>query len=64
MIHRWEGWLRVIWGHFLGCAGPRGLSGEGAEGVAPHHAGWAGSGLQLMTGVLEGREHYAPAPGQ
>lgn len=50
MIHRWEGWLRVIWGHFLGNAGPRGLSGEGAEDVAPHHAGWAGSGLQLMTG--------------
>lgn len=50
MIHRWEGWLRVIWGHFLGCAGPRGLSGEGAEGMAPHYAGWAGSGLQLTMG--------------
>ena len=28
MIHRREGWLRVIWGHCLGNAGPRGLLGR------------------------------------
>ena len=50
MIHRWEGWLRVIWGHVLGNTGPRGLSGEGAEDVGPHHAGRAGGGLQLTMG--------------
>ena len=29
---------------------PQGTSGEGAEDVAPHHAGRAGGGLQLKMG--------------
>ena len=37
-------------GPLPGERGPRGLSGEGAEDVAPHHAGRAGGGLQLTMG--------------